>query len=96
MKDVKIPAVLAAAVLLFLALGSPSRDYEKVGLWVVLATTLFTAYVAYEKNKPGWFWCMVFVAILFNPFAPVEFNKRAWQVIQILAAIAFFMASKLP
>ena len=96
MKDVKIPAIIAAIVLLYLALGSASRDYEKIGLWVVLAATALTAYVAYEKNKPGWFWCMVFVAVLFNPFSPVEFKKIEWQVIEVLTAIAFFMASKLP
>ena len=62
----------------------------------MLAATVFTAYVAYEKNKPGWFWCMVFVAILYNPFAPVEFKRTVWQVINVLTAIAFFMASKLP
>ena len=80
----------------FLDTSLHSEDYERIALWAVCASAVFTVFVAYEKNKQGWFWCMVFVAILFNPLAPVEFKHRAWQFIDVLAAITFFMASKLP
>ena len=96
MKDTKITAIVTAGLLLFMAFGALPEQYERIGLWAVFASAIFTIYVAYEKNKQGWLWCMVFVAILFNPLAPVEFKHRAWQFIDVLTAVAFFMASKLP
>ena len=96
MKDTKITALVTAVLLLLMAFGSMPSDYEKIALWVVFASAIYTIYVAYEKNKQGWLWCMVFVGILFNPLAPVEFKHRAWQFIDVLTAVAFFMASKLP
>ena len=92
----KITAIATAVLLFLMAFGVLPHDYERVGLWGVFVSALYTVYAAYEKNKQGWIWCMVFVAILFNPLAPVEFKHRAWQFIEVLAAIAFFMASKLP
>ena len=92
----KVTAIVTAVVLLLLAFGALPEDYERIALWAVCASAVFTVFVAYEKNKQGWFWCMVFVAILFNPLAPVEFKHRAWQFIDVLAAVTFFMASKLP
>ena len=96
MKDTKITAIGSAVLLLFMAFGSLPGDYERIALWAVFASALFTIFVAYEKNKQGWLWCMVFVAILYNPLAPVEFKHRAWQFIEVLTAVTFFMASKLP
>ena len=96
MKNIKIPAIVGAIVLLLLAFGSFPANYELIGRGVVLAMVVFMVYMAYEKNKPGWFWCMVFIGVLFNPFATVEFNHKAWQFIEVLAAMAFFIASKLP
>ena len=96
MKDIKIPAIVAAVILLLLAFGSLSYDYERIARWIVLAAAVFTIYAAYEKNKQGWLWCMIFLVILFNPVEPVEFRRRIWQFIDVLAAIAFFIASKLP
>ena len=94
--DTKITALVTATLLLVMAFDALPSQYMTIGLWVVFASAIYTIYVAYEKNKQGWLWCMVFVAILFNPLAPVEFKHRAWQFIQVLTAIAFFMASKLP
>ena len=96
MKSTTITAIATAILLLFMAFGSIPGEYEKFALWAVFASAIFTIYVAYEKNKQGWLWCMVFIGILFNPLAPVEFKHRAWQFIDVLTAIAFFMASKLP
>ena len=96
MNNIKIPAIVAAILLLVSAFGPIPAHYDLIGRWVVLACVLFTMYMAYEKNKLGWFWCMVFLGVLFNPFAPVEFNHKAWQLIEVLAAVAFFTASKLP
>ena len=96
MKDVKIPNIIAAVVLLLLAFGSLPYDYERIGQWIILAAAAYTIYVAYEKNKQGWLWCMIFLVILYNPFAPVEFKRKVWQFIDVLTAIAFFIASKLP
>ena len=92
----KITGIVTAILLLFIAFGSLPEEYERIALWAVFGSAIFTSFVAYEKNKQGWLWCMVFAAILFNPLAPVEFKHRAWQFIDVLAAIAFFMASKLP
>jgi hypothetical protein len=95
-KIVKFTTIVTAALLLLMTFGSLRSDFEQMALWGVFASAVFTLVVAYEKNKQGWLWCMVFVAILFNPLAPVEFKRKAWQFIEVLTAIAFFMASKLP
>lgn len=93
--NVKIPTIVAAALLLLAAVGAWSSQYEEIVRWAVVAAALYTAFIAYEKNKQGWLWCMVFVAIVFNPVSPANFDWRMWRVIDALGAVAFFMASKL-
>ena len=96
MGGVKISAFLGAGVLVLAAAGAWSSAYEPIARWIVFSAAVYTAFAAYEKNKQGWLWCMVFIAIVFNPGWPADFDWRMWRIIDIFGVIAFFMASKLP
>ena len=96
MKIAKIAGLVCAAALLLAAVREwPDGYYRPFRIGVTIAAACI-AFAAYEKNKQGWFWCMVFAAILFNPWAPVHFEGMVWKAIYIVSALAFFMASKLP
>ncbi len=96
MGNIKIPSLIGAVALVLAAVGAWSSDYEVIARWIVFIAALWMVYAAYEKNKPGWLWCMIFMAVVFNPFSPAGFDWRFWRIIDVFGAIAFFMASKLP
>jgi hypothetical protein len=44
------------------------------------------------KQRQGWLWTMVIVAVLFNPLLPVRISRETWQVIDIVTGIIFLVS----
>lgn len=82
-----IPA-LAAAVLLFVALGEHPYGYFTFLRWVTTIAALVFTWVAWERQHPV-VWLYVGIAVLFNPLAPVYLDRETWRPIDVAAAVCF-------
>lgn len=86
---------ITAGVLLLLAVPSIwPYAYFQILRWVVAIAAGLNAYRAYELNKTEWVVLMTGTAILFNPIAPIFLDKSTWVVLDIVAAVLMFIASK--
>jgi len=83
-----IPAV-AAALLLFVALGQHPYGYYTFLRWAVCVAAIFVAWVAWNSAAQWATWAFAGVAILFNPLAPVYLQRSTWRPIDIACALAF-------
>lgn len=86
-----IPAV-AAALLLFVALGSHPYGYYTFLRWAVCIAAIVVGWVAWASATQWLTWPFVGVAILFNPLAPVYLRRATWRPIDVVCALAFLGA----
>ncbi len=61
--------------------------------WIITASALFLAWIAYDLEKVLWVVLMGLVAILFNPLIPIHLAKSGWVLIDFVSAILFFLAA---
>jgi predicted membrane protein len=83
---------ILAIIILLLALGSWSYGYYQFLRWAIFAIGIYGAYIIYQQNKGVWTWVFAAIAILFNPILPFYLSKSNWQVIDVIAAIMFFVS----
>ena len=83
--------LLLAGIFLLGALGTWPYAYYQLLHWVVCGVGAYSAYIAAQANRTGWAWIFAIIAILFNPITPFYFTKDAWQVLDVVAAIPFFV-----
>lgn len=62
--------------------------YYQILSWVVLATSLTTAWQARNNQPVVWF--LLFIAIVFNPFAPLYLRQDIWHLADLCTALFFF------
>ena len=81
-------ALLIAAAFLFIALfdGWPYGFFTLLR-FVVFASSVYVAWMAYEAQKEKWVWIFGFLAVLFNPFFVVYLNREIWSVIDLIVGI---------
>ena len=87
-------ARLVTSILLFIALTNQRIGYYKFLRWVVLATAIYTAYVAFKKRESinlG-VWIFSLIAILFNPIVPFYLGKTTWQIADLIVGIIFLVS----
>jgi hypothetical protein len=88
-----IVARIAAAIMLFLALGRLPYGYYTLLRFVVSGTTAYGAYFAStEQKKLAWAWIFGIVAVLFNPFIPIHLSRDTWAVIDIAVALLLLVS----
>jgi hypothetical protein len=88
-----IIARIAAAIMLFLALGRLPYGYYTFLRFVVCGTTIYGAYVAStEQKKPAWAWTFGIIAVFFNPFIPIHLSRDIWAVIDIAVALLLIVS----
>jgi type IV secretory pathway TraG/TraD family ATPase VirD4 len=77
-----------AAVFLFLALinGWPYGFFTLLR-FVVFATSVYIAWMAYREQKEKWIWIFGFLAVLFNPFIVIHLNREIWSFIDIIVGV---------
>jgi len=87
-ESVTIKQILLTVSLIFLGLGVflelPYGFYTLLR-FVVCTTGAYLGWLAYQKQKWGWFVTMAFLAILFNPLAKVHFERELWAVLDLIA-----------
>ena len=90
------PWLLASAVAL-VAATPPIWPYAYYTLLRVLVCGVsIGAIVMLRADFPGLAAAFVLVALLFNPIIPVYLDKAVWVIIDIAAAIFFFVATSHP
>lgn len=81
-----IPASLACAVLLFVALVHPSEyGFYTLARIAVAGTAVLLGVVFGERDRPGLVTVMIALAIVFNPLFPLSFGRDVWLVLDLLA-----------
>lgn len=87
-------AVIIAAILLFLALfGGWPYGFFTLLRFVVFATSVYIAWMAYEQQKEKWVWIFGFLAVLFNPFFPIYLNRDLWSVIDFITGVFLIISA---
>lgn len=64
--------------------------YFQVLRLVVCGAACFGAFTL--KQRQGWLWTMVILAILFNPLLPVRLDRGTWQAIDLATGIIFLVS----
>jgi hypothetical protein len=64
--------------------------YFQVLRLVVCGAACFGAFTF--KQRQGWLWMMVIIAVLFNPLLPVRLDRGVWQVIDLATGIIFLFS----
>lgn len=67
-------------------------------VYVLLRVLICTASVylstkRYKEQQTLWVWTFFAIALLFNPVLPVRMTRQDWQVVNVLAAVVFFLSS---
>jgi hypothetical protein len=60
--------------------------------FVVCASAVYLAWLAYKEKQEKRIWAYGIVAVLFNPFFPLHFGRSTWVIIDIVTSI-FLIAS---
>jgi len=79
---------------LAMALGFLPMPYGYYNLvrFVVSGSALYFAHRSFVKNKSGFVWVFVAMAILYNPIVPVYlYEKAIWTMVNILSSVIFFV-----
>lgn len=81
-------ALLIAIAFLFLALidGWPYGFFTLLR-FVVFASSVYVAWMAYEVQKEKWVWIFGFLAVLFNPFIVIHLNREIWSVVDLIIGV---------
>ena len=83
---------ILAILFLLGAFGDNPYSYYQILRWVILGTSGYSAYLAYNSGRKIWTWIFGIIALLFNPVIPFYFARGTWQVIDIIVAIIFFVS----
>ena len=69
------------------SVGSLPYGYFQFLRLLACGAASFGAYTL--RQRQGWLWTMVIIAVLFNPIAPVRLSRDTWQPIDLATGIAF-------
>lgn len=85
---------IIAGVLLILAIptGWP-YDFYIILRWVISVSSAIVAYGFYKSKLQAWTFVFGALVFLFNPILPVYLSKSSWVLIDLIAAILFFIAA---
>jgi len=89
-ESITLKKILLAASLILLGLGVflelPYGFYTLLRL-VVCITGVYLGWLAYQKQKWGWFTVFALLALLFNPLVVVHLERELWVVIDLIAGV---------
>jgi len=81
-------ALLIATAFLFLAMfGGWPYGFFTLLRFVVFASSVYVAWMAYEAKNEKWVWIFGFLAVLFNPFIVIHLNRDMWSVIDLIVGV---------
>jgi hypothetical protein len=91
-----MPGILLAAVcILIAAAGKVPYAFYGYMRSIVLIACLYGVWYSAQIRKSTAMWILVAVGVLLNPIAEIKMHRSQWQPIDLLAAIALFVAAAL-
>jgi len=54
---------------------------------MVCVTAVALSLSAHKKEKSGWMWAMIIIAIIFNPLIPFHLGKEIWSIVDLAVAV---------
>lgn len=83
---------IIAGIMLLLAIFSWPYGYYQLTRIVIFFAGAYLAYSLYKLHKEGWIWILAITVIIFNPFFPLRLTKGTWVILDLIAAIIFFVS----
>lgn len=85
---------IASGILLILAIptGWP-YDFYILLRWIISISSAIVAYGFFKSKLQAWTFVFGALAFLFNPIFPIYLSKSSWVLIDLIAAILFFIAA---
>ena len=77
---------IIAIIMLLGALTNSAYSYYQILRWAICGITIYSAYLAYLKEKFTWVWIFVIIAVLFNPISVIYFSKSTWSILDVITA----------
>lgn len=74
----------------FVPVDSLPYAYFQIMRLVVCGAACFGGFTL--KQRQGWLWTMVIIAVLFNPILPVRLERGIWQTIDLVTGIVFLVS----
>ena len=94
-RELFLPAVLVAMILIFPAFGKFPYAYYQFLRWVACVTAVVFAIVGFRVGQRWAPLLFIPVAVLFNPLMPFHMRKSDWLPLDVGAAILFVMCAAL-
>lgn len=94
-RELFLPAVIVAMVLVFPAFGRFPTVYYLFLRWVTCVTAVVFAIVGFRVGQRWAPLLFVPVAVLFNPLIPFHMRKSDWVPLDVGAAILFVLCAAL-
>jgi hypothetical protein len=82
---------LAGLLVFALREGNPYGFYQLLR-WLCFGVFAYSAYSFYEKQRTGWTWSFLLLALLYNPFAKVALGRQTWEVVNVASAVVLAVA----
>ncbi len=79
-------------VMLLIAILPLPYGYYILLRWAVCLSAIFSIWVFAGLGKKSWLLLMAIIALLFNPIVPVYLTKGTWVIIDLVAALLFFIS----
>ena len=79
-------------IMLLAALGHLPYGYYIILRWGVTIGASISTFDAFSKDRGGWGWIFIAMAILYNPIIPVYLTKAIWTPINIVTAVLIFVS----
>jgi len=87
-----IASIISVIILLLAIPAIWPYGYYILLRWIITASAIFLAWVAYDLKKTFWLSLMGIVTILFNPIVPIHLDKETWVIIDFIVAILFLVS----
>lgn len=84
-----IETLVRLSVITFLIIAAETRQqysYYILLRWLVMTSSIYFTYKAYNKKQIGLSICFLATTILFNPFQKFWFQKETWHILDYLIA----------
>ena len=84
---------IISTIMLLLAIPPlwPYGYYLLLRIMVCVAAVALSLW-AHRKEKLGWMWTMIIIAIIFNPLIPFHLGKEIWSIIDLVVAVIFVIS----
>ena len=88
-----ITLAIISTIMLLLAIPPlwPYGYYVLLRIMVCVTAIALSSW-AHKREKSGWMWTLIIIAIAFNPLIPVHLGKEIWSIVDLVVAAIFVIS----